>query len=68
MGYCNQLADGTPEEARQVVEALMRQGLSRHEAIHRVGRVLSDEIFHILKDDRPFDEQDYVRKLRRLVR
>jgi len=63
----NQIADGDPKEVRQVVEALMRQGLSRHEAIHQVGRVLSEEIFHILKDDRPFDESGYVRKLRQLV-
>jgi hypothetical protein len=63
----NQIADGTPKEVRAVVEALMRQGLSRHEAIHRVGSVLSDEIFHILKDKRPFDEPGYVRKLRQLV-
>jgi hypothetical protein len=53
---------------RRVVEALMRQGLSRHEAIHQVGRVLSEEIFHLLKDERPFDEAGYIRKLRQLVR
>jgi hypothetical protein len=64
----NQIADENPEEVRQVFEALVRQGLSRHEAIHRVGRVLSDEIFHILNEDRPFDESGYVRKLRWLVR
>ena len=64
----NQIAGGDPKEVRQVVEALMRQGLSRHEAIHQVGRVLSEGIFHILKDDRPFDESGYIRKLRQLVR
>jgi len=46
----------------------MRWGLSRHEVIHQVGSVLSEEIYHILKDDRPFDERGYIRKLRRLVR
>ena len=64
----NQIAGGDPKEVRRVVETLMRQGLSRHEAIHRVGSVLSEEIYHILKDDRPFDEPGYIRKLRRLVR
>jgi hypothetical protein len=63
----NQIAGGKPKEVRQVVEALMRQGLSRHEAIHRVGRVLGEGIFHILKDDRPFDGPGYIRKLRQLV-
>ena len=64
----NQIAGGEPQAVRQVVEALMQQGLSRHEAIHRVGSVLAEEIWHILKDKRPFDEPGYVRKLRRLVK
>jgi hypothetical protein len=64
----NQIADENPKEVRRVIEALMRQGLSRHEAIHQVGRVLSEEIFHLLNDERPFDEAGYIRKLRRLVR
>lgn len=53
---------------QQVIEAVMRWGLSRHEVIHQVESVLSEEIYHILKDDRPFDERGYIRKLRRLVR
>lgn len=64
----NQIADGNPKEVHQVVQRLILQGLSRHEAIHRVGSVLSEEIYHILKDERPFDEAGYVRKLQRLVK
>jgi hypothetical protein len=64
----NQIAIGKPKETTQTVEALMQQGLSRHEAIHRVGTVLAEEIFHILKHERPFDEAGFVRKLQRLVK
>ncbi len=64
----NQIVIGEPKETAQTVEALMQQGLDRHEAIHRVGTVLADEIFHILKDKRPFDEAGFVRKLQRLVK
>ena len=64
----NQIAIGKPKETAQTVEALMQQGLSRHEAIHRVGTVLADEIFHILKDERLFDEAGFVRRLQRLVK
>ncbi len=63
----NQIASDNPKEVRQVVEALTRRGLSRHEAVHCVGGALSEEIFHILKEQRPFDEARYVRKLRQLV-
>jgi hypothetical protein len=45
----------------------VRQGVSQHEAIHRVGAVLTDEIWHILNEKRPFDEAGFVRKLRRLA-
>jgi hypothetical protein len=64
----NQIVGGEPREVRRVIRKLMRQGLSRHEAIHRVGSVLAGEIYHILKGDRPFDESGYVRQLRQLVR
>ncbi|MBU1877369.1 MAG: DUF1841 family protein, partial [Chloroflexi bacterium] len=40
----NQIAGGEPREVRRVVKMLMRQGLSRHEAIHQVGSVLVGEI------------------------
>jgi hypothetical protein len=63
----NQLAMGQPAETGQAVEALMQQGLSRHDAIHRVGTVLAEEIYDILKNKRPYDEARFVRKLRRLT-
>jgi len=63
----NQIAGGEPKEVCQVVEVLTRQGLSRHEAIHQVRAVLSEEIYHVFKDNRPFDEAGYVRRLRRLA-
>jgi len=64
----SQIANGEPKETAQTVEALMRQGLSRHDAIHAVGTVLADEIYHILKDKRPFDEAGFVRKLKQLAK
>ena len=63
----NQIAIGKPKETAQTIEALMRQGLDRHEAIHRVGTVMAGEISHILQGKRLFDETGYIRKLRRLV-
>ena len=62
-----QIADGEPKETGEAVEALMRQGLARHEAIHRVGTVLAEEIFHILKDKRPFDKAGFVRQIKQLA-
>jgi len=53
----NQIALGEPEETGRTVEALVQQGLARHEAIHRVGNALAEEIYHILKDRRPSTNQ-----------
>ncbi|GEM_PF-397890 len=64
----NQIAQGDPPEVRPIIERLVAQGLSRHEAVHRVGGVLAEEIYRVLKENRPFDEAGYLRKLRRLVR
>ena len=63
----NQIASGTPQETGETVEALMRQGLSRHEAIHRVGAVLAEEIYHILKDKRPYDQAGFVHQIKQLA-
>jgi hypothetical protein len=64
----NQLAKNDPKEVRQTIEELMRQGYTRHEAIHAVGSVVMDEIWYILKEKRPFDEARYLRGLRELTK
>ena len=62
----NQLAAKDPPVVHETLERLMRSGLSRHEAIHAIGSVLSVEIWEILKEERPFDEERYERELRQL--
>jgi len=63
----NQIAGRTPPQTAETLEALMQAGYTRHEAIHAIGRIVSDEIFEILRDERPFDEAGYVQALRELV-
>jgi hypothetical protein len=64
----NQIARGDPLEAGQVVNALARRGLSRHEAVHRVAEVLSGEIWRVLSEKRPSDPGRYAAKLAKLLR
>ena len=63
----NQIAQRDPAEVREIVKTLLRQGYSRHEAIHAVANVLTEEIFFIMQDKRTFDEGGYLRKLRKLT-
>ncbi len=62
----NQIANHDPPETAETLEALMQAGYTRHEAIHAIGRIVSDEIFEILRDNRPFDEAGYLEALRDL--
>jgi hypothetical protein len=62
----NQLAAKDLPVVHETLERLMRSGLSRHEAIHAIGSVLSVEIWEILKEECPFDEERYERGLRQL--
>ncbi|MCD6344368.1 MAG: DUF1841 family protein [Anaerolineae bacterium] len=64
----NQLAENNPPVTGEVLEALLAQGLSRHEALHRMGSVLVEEIFGVLQEGRPFDAAGYDRELRKLTR
>jgi hypothetical protein len=62
----NQLATGDPPEVRAALQRLLRKRLSRHDAIHRLAQVFTEELFPVLKQDRPFNQERYVRKLRKL--
>ena len=64
----NQLAEGSPPEAAEALDALLKAGYSRHEAIHFIGAVVADEIYHILKEKRPADNEAIAENLRDLAR
>jgi len=47
----NQLAMGNPAEARLALERLRSRGLTRHEALHRLGVPLSDCLFALMQGE-----------------
>jgi hypothetical protein len=59
----NQLALGQPPHVRAALERLMAQGMTRHEAVHEVGTVVSELIFDLVKKKRPFDPAAYAEAL-----
>lgn len=63
----NQIAMGF-EPVPATVAKLIRQGLSRHEAIHAIGAVLSGEIWHLQQQDHSkWESGAYRRKLEKLT-
>jgi len=49
------------------ISKLTRQGLSRHEAIHAIGAVLSEDMFEIIKNNREHNFKKYRRRLDKLT-
>ncbi len=64
----NQLRDGTPPETRTTLQRLMGEGFTREQARELIARVVSAEIFDVLKSGQPYQEARYLRGLRGLPR
>jgi len=63
----NQLAMGV-ELIPETIAKLTRQGLDRHEAIHAIGAILSEDLFDLLKGNiKEFSPKKYRRKLEKLT-
>jgi hypothetical protein len=64
----NQLEQSTPPEVRKALNALLKRGVSRHEAIHAIAYEFNMELFPVLKHARPFDDKAYKRRLEKIAR
>jgi adenosylmethionine-8-amino-7-oxononanoate aminotransferase len=58
----NQLASGSPPQARRAMDRLIRAGLSRHEAVHAIASVVAEAAHGALTGGR-FDPAEYARAL-----
>jgi hypothetical protein len=62
----NQIRDNDPPEARQALERLKSMGESRENAIRYIASAFSIEIFDVLQNKSPNDEERYVKNLKAL--
>jgi len=65
----NQVALGDAYPVQSVLFRLMKEGLSRHDAIHAIGLVLAERLFAGLREEgQPADlNAEYLEKLNRLT-
>jgi len=65
----NQIALGDEFPAEAVLKRLISEGLNRHEAVHAIGSVVADHIFHTLRGPRTVADPnaEYIEKLRNLT-
>ncbi len=64
----NQLEQNTPSEVRKALDALLKRGALRHEAIHAIAYEFNMELFPVLKHSRPFNNNAYKRRLEKIAR
>jgi argonaute-like protein implicated in RNA metabolism and viral defense len=62
----NQLRDSNPPEAKETYDRLVASGISDKEARRLIAIVLSNEMFEILKNKEPYNQQRYIAFLRKL--
>ena len=62
----NQIRQLNPPATKETFDRLVREGHDPGEARRLIGKVVASEIFDILKNMEPYDENRYVRALRRL--
>ena len=59
--------NGELPAAREIYDSLVARGIDSHEAIHRIGSLAMEEVYEVLKNQRPSDPARYERKLRALL-
>jgi len=62
----NQIRQLNPPATKETLDRLLREGHSQEEARRLIGCVVASEIFDILKNLEPYDEDRYVAALRKL--
>lgn len=62
----NQIRDNYPPETKETLDRLMAEGISEEEATKLIACAVSSEIFHTLKHQEIFNEERYVKNLKKL--
>jgi len=62
----NQIRDENPLITKKTLERLMKKGYSREDAVVLIGSALLTEIYWMLKNEEPFNEERYTKELNAL--
>ena len=61
-----QIRQSDPPETKETFDRLRREGHTEAEIYRMLGCVMTSEIYDVMKDERVFDRDLYVRRLRAL--
>ena len=62
----NQLRDNDPPETQQTLDRLLAAGHSRKRAMEMIGSAVAEEIWTVLRQEKPFDRKRYKAALDKL--
>jgi hypothetical protein len=62
----NQIRDLNPPATKETFDRLVGEGVTQDEARRLIGCVVASEIFDVLKHEQPYDEERYVKALKKL--
>lgn len=62
----NQIRENNPPETRKTLDRLLKKGYSKDDAMKLIGSVVAAEIYKILKNKEPFNEERYIKALSEL--
>jgi hypothetical protein len=62
----NQLRENNPPATKDTLDRLVNEGYTKDEARRLIGCVVTKEVFDVWKTMEPYNEERYVRALRRL--
>ncbi|MCB0567581.1 MAG: DUF1841 family protein [Phaeodactylibacter sp.] len=62
----NQLKNNDPPEVKQTLDRLKKEGYSDADARILIAQCVAAEIFNVLKSNKPYDNERYVRNLHKL--
>ena len=63
----NQLKDNNPPVARESYDRLIEAGYSVNEAKEKIGAIVVEEIYDVMKENQPYDEERYTQALKNMV-
>lgn len=62
----NQITQNDPPEVNRAYDRLCKRGTSRLDAIHMIDSVFTEELWPVLKYNRPFNNESYIKKVKKL--
>ena len=60
------IKENNSNETRKTLDRLMKSGYGRHDSIHMIGVVVIEEISRTMKLNEKFDEDRFIKNLRKL--